>query len=179
MSGADRSVFPKVKQLREYLTTLPAKTADYVLFGTLTIVLSSALAVAFKEWLKTEHSLQMYGWFWVVGAICLGGLPALIVRVIERKQPKLRYQSEADISVALEHRLRSYDNQREDVKFLDFREFDRKLGLPKGSAKRLLPGIVEKDEVWHVKHRGDELMTIIRDSGNHHAEAQGQTRTPP
>jgi hypothetical protein len=95
--------------------------------------------------------------------LTLSGLPVGASWAIGRKRTRILYHSDEDVLGVMEHRLRGYDGKKQNEILMSFRECDRKWHLRRGSAKRLLPGLVEKDTTWGIKNRGDETMTIIRE----------------
>jgi hypothetical protein len=151
--------------MRQWLKTALDKLAENLAAWIATVVGAAliALCVYFWSWLKTEHSLRTYGWMWVVGVSVVGGLPALILWFLGKKRPDILYRDHEEISVVLRSKLRKYDGQKKNEILIDFRLCDTKWGFPKGSAKRLLPALVEEDKTWRIKDSGGNAMTIIRE----------------
>lgn len=164
-SGTNKQESRGWKHVKEFLKMICGKLAESLAakIATLTVICFCVLAFAFWKWLKTEHSLQIHGWLWAAGVLVIAGLPTLTLCFIQKRRRKTQYHSDGDILVVLQHRLRRYADQKDNEILVDFRECDRKWHLPKGSAQRLLPGLVEKDTTWAIKNAGDDTMTIIRE----------------
>jgi len=116
-----------------------------------------------KAWLLSEHSLEMDGWMWVVLILIVGILPLFIFWICKKLSRKVLYHEEGEILVVLEDKLRDLERQEKNQVRIDFRLWDKKLGLVKSKAKKLLPQVVQKDKIWRIKDKSGNAMTIIRD----------------
>lgn len=121
------------------------------------------LCIIFWRWLKTEHSLTTYGWVWVSAVFLVGGLPTSIFWFLRKGKQRILYREDEEISVVLENKLRELEGQKKNQIPIDFRIWDKKLHLMVGSAKKLLPKVLEEDKTWKIKSQSGNFMTIIRE----------------
>jgi len=126
------------------------------------ILVVPGLCIIFWKWLKTKHSLAMYGFLWIAVPFVLICVPFFMFWLLKKKATIL-YREDNEILVVLENKLRGYEHQSQNEILIDFRSCDRKWGFPKGSAQRLLPSLVEKDRTWRIRSSGGNAMTIIRE----------------
>jgi hypothetical protein len=131
--------------------------------GIVSTVLGWLFRTHLKNWLLSEHSLEMDGWMWVVSILIVGILPLFIFWICKKLNRKVLYREGGEILVVLEDKLRDLERQEKNQVRIDFRLWDKKLSLTKGSAERLLPQLVDKDTTWRIKNRSGNAMTIIRD----------------
>ena len=118
--------FKVLNKIEDHLATVVAS-------GLILIV--TILCIIFWEWVKTKHSLEMYGWMWTVDVFTLGALPIFIFWLLQKKDPKISYRKDEEILVVLENKLTKYELQKQNEILIDFRLCDRKWRFPKGSAQ--------------------------------------------
>ena len=112
------------------------------------------------NWLATKHSIEMFGWLWILGSFLLVSLPVLILWLFGRR--KILYKDDGDIKVALEAQLERLTQGRNDTIRINYRIWDRKLSLKKGSAAKFLPSIIENDSIFCIKSKGEKTIVVQR-----------------
>lgn len=112
------------------------------------------------NWLATKHSLEMFGWLWILTSFLLVSLPVLIFWPFKRR--RILYKDDGDIKVALEAQIERLTQCRNDTIRIDYRIWDRKLSLKKGSAAKFLPSIIENDSIFCIKSKGEETIVVQR-----------------
>src|SRR4030042_5338142 len=97
---------------------------NHLFAAILGVVITSSITVSviiiFWKWLKTKHSLEMYGFLWIVVVFVLIVLPLFIFWLLKKKKMRIQYHKDNEILVVLEHKLREYDRQNKNEILLDF-----------------------------------------------------------
>ena len=133
--------------------------AKYIAGGI--IVIFVVLCIVSWEWLRAKHSLEMFGWLWILILFLLVSLPVLIFWLFTRR--KILYEEDEDIKVVLEEQLERMTQLSKDTVRIDYRIWDRKFSLKKGSTKRFSKRILGKFEnVWCIESEGENTMIIVR-----------------
>ncbi|MHC4630662.1 MAG: hypothetical protein ACYS9C_05260 [Planctomycetota bacterium] len=117
--------------------------------------------IILRKWLAAKHSLKMYGWLWILILFTLVSVPVLIFWLLKRR--KILYEEDGDVKVVLEEQLERLTRLSKDTVRIDYRIWDKKLSLKKGSTKRFLKHILAKFEnIWCIDSEGENTMNIVR-----------------
>lgn len=157
----------KIKeQTRKFISKVWDKIEDHlatVVAGGI-ILTASVLCIIFWEWAKAEHSLEMYGWVWVL--LCIIGVFLLVYFILGIVKKLEKIKDPSDIRNALGKWWRHCKEQCLQQKefTLYFSEIDKKEKLKKGSAKKYLREVITQDKWWGVVREGPKTLTIKRKS---------------
>jgi len=160
----------KIKeQIKKFSTKVRDKIEDHlatVVAGGI-ILICSTLCIIFWEWLKTKHSLEMYGWLWILIFLAISGLSILLFLLITKKQWKPDYTDEIDIKNSLSQWFQTNVKPQLGANgfqyTMNFSNSDQSLGLPSGSTKRYIENVVKEFEGWQTKNKGEDTIVIFHD----------------
>jgi hypothetical protein len=122
-----------------------------------------------KDWLLSTRYVEMPGWAWVLIALGISTVPALLVFLImcwKTQRRKRVLTDETDIKNVLKQWFQQRycedwgDPISQDT--VNFSILDRKLGLLPGSAKRYLDDVVSKFFHWRTLNEGQDTVEIRR-----------------
>lgn len=122
------------------------------------------LAVTYRKciggWLTTKHSLNVYGWSWILALLLTASLSILVFWLVTRQ--RILYNDEADIKNILHDwwKLHCTGHQGSLRLTIDFDSVDRHKHLPKGSAAKFLPHIAEVNFGCSLVNKGKATMLI-------------------
>ena len=120
------------------------KIEDHVAAVMAGVIISiiSVLYVIFGGWLKSTHSLTIYGWVWLLLLLILLFLTAYFIYHTLRE--KARLKNEHDIINAIDYWFKEDDSYgasvEKDVNYY-FSYLEKDLNLTRGSSRRYLPMI--------------------------------------
>jgi hypothetical protein len=137
------------------------RLASFLAGGILVIAL--VVCTVFWEWLKTKHSLEMFGWLWILILLAIAGLPIFFFWLITRKSRKVAYADEDDIRNVLDARFREFSISRRGMQksrlTISFALFDRRSNVKNGSSKEHLETIANSLGYYTVS-KGDKTITL-------------------
>ncbi len=141
-----------LNKVKEHIATVIAS----ILIGLILTIL-----LIFKEWVKAEHSVKLYGWVWIAVVILIALLPFLISWLFTR--PK--YKNEEDVKNVLSAYLRhcTNDNPTQENTFR-LNVVDRLQKLKRGSAKKYFKDVINETNSWSIINEGDNTIRVKRDS---------------
>jgi ABC-type multidrug transport system fused ATPase/permease subunit len=134
------------------------------------IIVVLASCVIFWEWLKAQHSLQLFGWLWVLIVLAISMIPALLVFLINRQRSKQIgecHTDDKDITNKLKEWFSQYTERRFSIRgrqeeTINFSDLDKELNLARGSTKRHIAYVVKGFPGWGTKDKGKDTIVIFR-----------------
>ena len=149
------------KILNEVMNHLAKYITGLIILGLLALCLFS------WRWLARKHSLETFGWLWILIFLAISGLPILLFLLITKKQWKPDYTDEIDIQNSLRHWFQSNVKPQLGANgfqyTMNFSNLDQSLGLPSGSTKRYIENVVKEFEGWQTKNKGEDTIVIFHD----------------
>ncbi len=150
-----------MKWFKDFIGRVKDKIIDHlaavVASGIIAIIV--ILCAIFLEWLKAEHSLEMFGFLWFF--VSLVFLAFLIYSLYSVSHHLVKIKEPDDIRNILSKWWRHCTDQCPQKEFtLYFAAIDRKEKLKKGSAKKYLSEIITKDEEWSIVRTGHETIQV-------------------
>jgi len=141
--------------LKEWVKALLAAMAIFFL-GFLAWIFRTYI----RNWLAAKHSIEIFGWLWILVSFLVVSLPVLILWLFAGRKPL--YKDDEDVRVMLEEQLERLSKGGDNEIRIDYRLWDSKLGLKKGSAAKFLPKIIENDSIFCMKNKGKETIVVRR-----------------
>ncbi len=120
-----------------------------------------SLSIIFWKWLLKQHTITTYGLVWIFSLMIISIIPIFTLLLLQKRKQKILYTNDGDISQVIENQLRKIKNLEYNQIAIDFRIWDKKLKLIKGSTKRMLPQVLKEDHIWKIKNQSENYMTII------------------
>ena len=123
----------------------------------------------FCKWLNAKYSLGMPGWAWMLIALGISTIPALIVFWAMRRKPydggEIR-TDKVDIRNELKRWFEHFRNQHLSLcgcqETLYLPSLDQELGLVSGSTNRYIEQIVKEFPGWGTKDKGKDTIIIFQ-----------------
>lgn len=124
------------------------------------------VSIIFWKWLIAKHSLELYGAVWVIASLAVASLPILLFLLIKRRVNEEIYTDENDIKNILDLWLRRFSTGHRGVRkqrlTINFALCDRINNLKKGSTRKFLPEIIEKDGTYEIESIGEKTIVTVR-----------------
>ena len=114
-----------------------------------------SLFLIFWKWLLKQHTITTYGLVWICSIMIISICPIFILLLLQKRKQEIIYTNDGDISQVIENQLRKLENQKHNQIAIDFRIWDKKLKLIKGSTKRILPQVLKDDHIWKIKKQSE------------------------
>lgn len=125
------------------------------------IIAFLVVCIAFCRWMVVKHSLELYGWLWILIPSLVVALSVLIFWLATRQ--KILYESEGDIKNILRKWLTHHVNKWKQSQYtLYFSTIDKKEKLSPGSAKKYLEPIITEQGLYSIISASDETICIRR-----------------
>jgi hypothetical protein len=129
-----------------------------------------------QVWIVSSHAIKLVGWLWILVFSLISATSTFLFWLITRKSKQIRYQVKYTNEVDIKNILTDYWNEekaRKDEKsrflyelrsefVIDCFRVERQLSLKKGSAARFLPEIIENDDIYYIKSKGEKTIVVRR-----------------
>ena len=157
-----------VGRSKEFLFKICSKIEDRLADLLAGVILATAVVVCvvFWEWAKTKHSLETYGWLWILASTVF--LFLMVYSLRSALQHKGRLRDPGDIISTIDAWLADGDQQSYPVDLgtpNSFRALEKELHLRRGSSLKYLPMCALKhDYAFEMGHETFTLKRLTRDN---------------
>ena len=140
------------------------RLAAYIASGIIIVVL--VICIVFWEWIKTKHSLEVYGWLWVLISVVILFLVVFFFRSMLNDRGRLK--NPRDIVSAINAWFADGDHQMYPVNLgipHSFSTLEKELYLKQGSSLKYLPMCaLTHGYVFEMGHKTFTLKKLTRDN---------------
>ncbi len=150
-----------VKLIKQFCLNVFKKITDNL--ATVVALGLISLSIVFWKWLLKQYTITAYGLVWIIFIMIIIICPIFVLILIQKRKQKILYTNDGDIFQVIENQLRKLENQEHNQIAIDYRIWDKKLKLNKGSTKRLLLQVLKEDHIWKIKKQSENYMTIINE----------------
>jgi MFS family permease len=157
-----------IEWIKKFCFKILNKIADHLatVIAAGIILIFSTLCIIFREWAKTKHSLETFGWLWVLIFLAISGLPILLFLLITKKPWKPVYTGEDDVKNMLELRFREFSGISRGIfkprLTIRFTLSDKISNVKNGSSKKYLETIAN-NLGYHTTRKGDKTIIFVHE----------------
>ncbi len=122
-----------------------------------------SMCYVFWEWLKSIHTFELLGFYWILIFLVISLTPILLVLVFQFFKKQFIYKEEGSIKTVLKENLRRLTDGDKLHEIIDYRNWDRELNIKKGGTKRYFKTVLSEFDVWSIDDEGEDIICIGRD----------------
>ena len=154
-----------MRQIKNYAKKIWTEIENHLvkcIAGVIFVALMS-MCYVFWEWLKSIHTLELLGIYWVLIFFTTLAIPILFWLVFQFFKKQFIHQECDSIKTVLKGHLRCLATSENDLNItIDYRNLDRKLHIEKGGTKRHIKTVLSEDEIWVIDSEGEDIILIGR-----------------
>ena len=152
-----------MKWIKTFCLEILSKVKEHVAaaIASVLVVLILTIFLVFEEWVKTEHSVTLYGWEWIAVAILTALLPFLVVWLLTRPKYKNKEDIKNVLSAYLRHCTNNNPTQENTFRL---NEVDKLQRLKKGSSKKYFKDVINETNGWGIINEGNNTIRVKRNS---------------
>jgi hypothetical protein len=117
-----------------------------------------------KDYLFSKHTLELLGIYWILIFLAILAVPTMLGLMFRFFKKQFVYKEEGSIKTVLKSELFRLTDSVDNLHItVDYRNWDRKLRIEKGSTKRYFKTVLSEFGIWSIENEGEDNLLIVRD----------------